>query len=65
MRKLIDLNQDGLTDLLVADGWHYQYAKMGQARLSLYLGPDFTDKRVLTILDDEYSINHIVILVVI
>lgn len=57
--EIVDLNQDGFTDLLVADGWHYQYAKMGQARLSLYLGPDFTDKRVLTILDDEYSINHL------
>ena len=57
--ELTDLNQDGFTDLLVADGWHYQYAKMGQARLSLYMGPDFTDKRTLTILDDEYSINHI------
>ena len=57
--ELVDINQDGFTDLLVADGWHYQYAKMGQARLSLYMGPDFTDRRILTVLDDEYSINHI------
>ena len=57
--ELSDLNQDGISDLLVADGWHYQYAKMGQARLSLYLGPDFSDKRTLAILDDEYSINHL------
>ena len=57
--ELTDLNQDGFSDLLVADGWHYQYAKMGQARLSLYLGPNFTDRRTIVILDDEYSINHI------
>lgn len=57
--EITDLNQDGFSDLLVADGWHYQYAKMGQARLSLYMGPDFTDKRTLAIIDEEYSINHI------
>jgi len=57
--ELADINGDGFSDLLVADGWHYQYAKMGQARLSLYMGPDFTDRRTVAILDDEYSINHI------
>lgn len=57
--ELTDINEDGFSDLLVADGWHYQYAKMGQARLSLYLGPDYSDRRTVAILDDEYSINHI------
>lgn len=54
-----DINGDGHSDILVGDGWHYQYASMGQARLSLYFGPDFEDKRTVAILDKEYSINHI------
>ena len=57
--EIEDINGDGHSDLVVGDGWHYQYASMGQARLSLYLGPDFNDRRTVAILDNEYSINHI------
>lgn len=54
-----DMNGDGHSDLLVADGWHYQYASMGRAQLHLYLGPHFTDRRTLALLDDQYTINQI------
>ncbi len=56
---IADLNADGHSDLLVGDGWHYKYSEMGQARLSVYYGPSFVDRRTLAILDDEYTINHI------
>lgn len=57
--KVVDINEDGHSDLLVADGWHYQYASMGRAQLHLYLGPHFTDRRTLAVLDDQYTINQI------
>ena len=54
-----DMNGDGHSDLLVSDGWHYQYASMGRAQLHLYLGPHFTDRRTLAVLDGQYTINQI------
>ena len=30
-----DMNGDGHSDLLVSDGWHYQYASMGRAHASI------------------------------
>ena len=54
-----DMNGDGHSDLLVSDGWHYQYASMGRAQLHLYLGPHFTDRRTLAVLDGQYTINKI------
>ena len=55
-----DFNQDGNNDILVSDGWNYQYGKHAKARVRLYLGPDYTDIRTLVNLDDDYTVNEII-----
>ena len=57
--EVTDINQDGHSDLLVADGWHYQYAAMGMARVQLYMGPTFEDVRTVAIFEPDYTINNI------
>jgi len=54
-----DLDQDGHDDLVVADGWHYQYGTQAEARLLVFRGPDFTDRRVLSEFPEDYTVNHI------
>jgi len=54
-----DINGDGHLDLLVADGWHYQYGTQAQARLTLFLGPTFSDRRLMGDIPGEYTINAI------
>ena len=54
-----DINGDGHLDLLVADGWHYRYGAEAQARLLLFMGPEFEDRRTLVHLDSAYTINRI------
>lgn len=54
-----DINQDGHTDFLVSDGWHYQYGNHAKARVRMYLGPDHTDIRTLANFDDDYSVERI------
>ncbi len=54
-----DFNNDGSADLLAADGWHYRYGSDAQARLTLYLGPDFQDRRSIAEMPGEYTINWI------
>ena len=54
-----DLNQDSHPDILVSDGWHYQYAAQGKARVQVYLGPDFKDVRTLGNFDQDYTISRI------
>lgn len=54
-----DLNADGHTDLISADGWHFRYGEQAEARLSLYLGPSFTEIRTIGTLKDNYTINRI------
>ena len=57
--QIVDLNQDGFSDILSSDGWHYQYAAQAQARIQAYFGPDFKDIRTLANFDQEYTINSI------
>ena len=45
-----DINQDQKRDLLISDGWHFQYGTNAQARVVLYEGPDFAERRVIAIL---------------
>jgi hypothetical protein len=54
-----DLDGDGAVDLLAADGWHFKYGTHARARLVLYLGPDFTDRRIVADFPEEYTINRI------
>lgn len=54
-----DLNQDSHPDILVSDGWHYQYASQAKGRIRAYLGPDFEDVRTLANFDQDYTINRI------
>jgi hypothetical protein len=54
-----DVNADGHMDLITGDGWHYRYGADAQARLNLYLGPDFSDHRVLGEVPENYTINQI------
>ena len=57
--EVMDVDRDGAEDLLVADGWHFRYGQDAQARLTLYRGPDFTDKRFITEIDSAYTIDSI------
>ncbi len=55
-----DIDFDGHTDLLVGDGWHYQYGTRAEPTLRLLLGPDFSDERLITELPDGFTISQIV-----
>ena len=57
--ELADINQDQKKDLLISDGWHFQYGTNAQARVVLYEGPDFKERRVIANFDDDYSVNRI------
>ena len=54
-----DINTDGHLDLITGDGWHYRYGAEATARLNLYLGPDFSDHRVIGEIPNNYTINQI------
>ena len=54
-----DINQDGHSDIVAADGWHFKYGEHAEARLSVYLGPDFSDYRMIGTIDGDYTINRI------
>ena len=54
-----DLDGDGHTDLLVADGWHFRYGTEAQARLIAFMGPNFDERRTLANIDSAYTINRI------
>ena len=55
----IDLNNDGAEELLVGDGWHYAYGEQAVARLLLIEGPEFTESRIIAVLDGEYSVREV------
>ena len=55
---LSDIDEDGAHELLVSDGWHYQYGTMAQARVGLYVN-DNDQPIPLADLPKEYTINRI------
>jgi hypothetical protein len=55
----IDLNSDGAEELLVGDGWHYAYGEQAVGRLLLVEGPEFSDSRVIAMLNGEYSVRQV------
>ncbi len=57
-----DLDQDGAVDLLAADGWHFKYGTHARARLVLYRGPSFADRRILAEFTADYTLNRIEII---
>lgn len=56
--SLSDVNQDGIPELLVSDGWHFQYGTMARARLSLFTSDD-ANPIPLSDIPSEYTINTI------
>ena len=53
-----DINSDGTKELMVSDGWHYQYGTMAQARVSLFTTDD-ANPIPLADIPKEYTINRI------
>ena len=53
-----DIDHNGTKELMVSDGWHYQYGTMAQARVSLFVDDD-TTPIPLADLPKEYTINRI------
>lgn len=57
---LADVNGDNKTDMLISDGWNFQYGKHARARVRAYLGPTYDDVRTLANFDDDYTVNDII-----
>ena len=57
-----DVDGDGETDLLFADGWHFRYAKEGEARLAVLPGPAFTTPIRIGRVSDSYTIDAVEVL---
>jgi hypothetical protein len=55
-----DINADGHQDLLVGDGWHYQYGKRAEPTLRILIGPDFQDERLVAELPTGFTISQII-----
>jgi len=55
---LSDVDQNMKKELLVSDGWHYQYGTMARARVSLYVD-DASPPILIADLPREYTINRI------
>ncbi|MCK6521110.1 hypothetical protein L6R49_06670 [Myxococcota bacterium] len=52
-----DLNGDGAEELIVGDGWHYNYGERAQAHVALYAGPDYDAARTLALLPGDYAVH--------
>ena len=55
--ELADLDGDGNAELLVSDGWHYQYGHNAEARIRLHTG-DFLAARTIATFDESYTVRH-------
>lgn len=53
-----DLDLDGTTDWLVADGWHHAYGQQAQASIRLFPG-DGSAPRVIAVLEGSYTVNKL------
>lgn len=54
-----DLNGDGHEELLVGDGWHYNYGERAQAHVALYAGPGYDGARTLAVLPEDYAVESL------
>ncbi|MFT5686661.1 MAG: hypothetical protein ACI8RZ_007617 [Myxococcota bacterium] len=55
--EIADLDSDGVPEVLVSDGWHYQYGHTATARVRLHTG-DFLTARTLATFDESYTVRH-------
>ena len=54
-----DVDGDGNADLVYADGWHFRYAKKGEALLAVLPGPDFRTPIRIGQVSGSYSIDAV------
>lgn len=54
-----DVDGDGHIDLVFADGWHFRYAKQGEARLAVLPGPAFESPIRVGEIADSYAIDAV------
>lgn len=55
--EVADLDADGAVEILVSDGWHYQYGHSATARVRLHTG-DFLTARTIASFDESYNVRH-------
>ena len=56
---MADLDGDPEPEVVVADGWHYQYGHRAEGHVRLLDGPDLTESRTVAFLADSYTVNRI------
>ena len=54
-----DLDGDGNDELLLGDGWHYQYGEKAVGRVQLLAGPGWSEGRTIAMLPGSYAVNHL------
>lgn len=54
-----DLDGDGDDELLMGDGWHYQYGEKAVPRVQLLEGPAWEAGRTIATLPGSYAANHL------
>ena len=54
-----DLNGDGHDELIVGDGWHYNYGERAQAHVALYAGPDYDGARTIALPPGDYAVDSL------
>jgi hypothetical protein len=54
-----DLNGDGHDELIVGDGWHYNYGERAQAHVALYAGPDYDGARTIALPAGDYAVDSL------
>ena len=56
---LVELDGDPEPEVLVADGWHFQYGLHAVGHLRLLDGPGLKSSRTIALLEDSYTINDV------
>lgn len=54
-----DLDGDDALEVVVADGWHYQYGHRADGHVRLLDGPDLDQSRTIARLEKSYTVNRI------